>query len=88
MGLSQNCAGNFYYVYIPDFNEEYLKENGVLIIPKTNQVPDVKITEEIWVTVPIKIHLIGIIKCTKDKGLPGHSFKYGKNNEFETELFD
>lgn len=70
--LSMNCAGHEYYVYSPA--HQYTVKS-----PTIKQVPDVKITDEKWITETVDIVCIGKIKCTKDKGTEGMPYKYGLN---------
>lgn len=80
MGLSRNLKGEKLYVHIPeDIDPKYIKK------PTIEQVPDSKITGEIWVLKSVNLKCIGQIEVIKDKGLPGHKFKYGDN---EAELYD
>ena len=78
MALSYSCAGKIFYVYQPA--KEYMTYK-----PTTKEVPDCKITGEIWIREPVELKCIGKIKCTKDAGKPGHKFKYGNNT---AELYD
>ena len=80
MALSQKCNNMELYVHIPeDVDEKYI------IKPNVKQVPDSKITGEIWITKPVALKCIGKIKVLGDKGLDGHKFKYGNN---VAELYD
>lgn len=76
--LSQNLKGVELYVYAPVGKHD-------ITTPTINQVPDVKITQERWITEPVSITKLGKIKVTKDSGKPGHKYKYGK---YEAELYD
>lgn len=80
MALSRRFNGQKLYVH-KAVNYEKLKIRK----PSIKEVPDSKITGEIWVLQPVEIEYIGEIKVIKDKGLPGHKFKYGDN---EAELYD
>lgn len=72
MGLSQNLTGKEFYVHIPiDDVKGYH--------PSTKEVPDSKITGEIWVKEDVRIKCIGKIKVIKDKGTDGIPFTYGSN---------
>lgn len=77
-GLSQNLTGREYFVHIPDG-----KYN--VYIPSTKEVPDAKITSEVWIKEPVKLKCIGKIKVIKDKGEDGIPYKYGDNT---AELYD
>lgn len=78
MALSQDLTGKEFYVYNPARKYNTYK-------PSTKEVPDSKITGEIWIKEPVELVCIGKIKVIKDKGLPGHKFTYGNNT---TELYD
>lgn len=78
MAVSLRYAGKIFYVYQPA--KEYMTYK-----PTTKEVPDCKITGEIWIREPVELKCIGKIKCTKDAGKPGHKFKYGNNT---AELYD
>lgn len=76
-GLSQNLTGKEFYIYKPvGFYD--------VITPTEKQVPDVKITNERWITSPVDVKMIGKIKVTGDDGKPGYKYKYGNN---EAELY-
>ena len=79
MALSSNLTNKEFYIHIPVGKYTTYK-------PSTKEVPDSKITGEIWVLNPVKIICIGKIIVIKDKGLEGHKFKYGDNKE--AELYD
>lgn len=79
MGLSQNLKGKELYVHIPDSEVSIYK-------PSVKQVPDCKITGEVWVKDKVNIKCIGKIKVIKDKGLPGHRYMYGDGKS--AELYD
>ena len=76
--LSQKCEGMKLYVHIPD-------ENYNTYTPTTKQVPDCKITSEVWVKEPVKLKCIGQIEIIKDRGEDGIPYKYGNNI---AELYD
>lgn len=79
-GLSQNVKGKRFNVYVPDV------EDGIDVYkPNSKAVPDAEITQEMWVTDPVKVKKLGSITCTGDTGEEGHKFKYGNN---EAELYD
>lgn len=77
-GLSQNLTGKEYFVHIPDG-----KYN--IYTPSIKEVPDAKITSEVWIKEPVKLKCIGKIKVIKDKGEDGIPYKYGDNT---AELYD
>lgn len=76
--LSQKCTDMELFVHIPDG-----KYN--IHIPSTKEVPDAKITSEVWIKEPVKLKCIGKIKVIKDKGEDGIPYKYGDNT---AELYD
>lgn len=76
--LSQKCTDMELFVHIPDG-----KYN--IYIPSTKEVPDAKITSEVWIKEPVKLKCIGKIKVIKDKGEDGIPYKYGDNT---AELYD
>lgn len=79
MGLSQNLKDKELYVHIPASKVNIYK-------PSVKQVPDCKITGEVWVKDKVNIKCIGKIKVIKDKGLPGHRYMYGDGKS--AELYD
>ena len=79
MGLSRNCTGEEFYVMSPDGDYDVYK-------PTVQEVPDSKVTGELWIMNPVKVKCIGKIKCTGDSGKPGHKFKYGDGKT--AELYD
>ena len=79
MGLSQNLKGKELYVHIPESEVNIYK-------PSIKQVPDCKLTGEVWVKNKVTIRCIGKIKVIKDKGLPGHRYMYGDGKS--AELYD
>ena len=76
--LSQKCTDMELYVHIPDGNYNIYN-------PSTKEVPDCKITSEVWIKEPVKLKCIGKIKVIKDKGEDGIPYKYGNNT---AELYD
>ena len=78
MGLSKNLTNHDFYVHVPSDDTSYYS-------PSTAEVPDSKITKEVWVKNPVKVKCIGKIHVSKDKGLEGHKFKYGDK---VAELYD
>lgn len=79
MGLSQNLKDKELYVHIPESEVNIYK-------PSIEQVPDCKLTGEVWVKNKVTIICIGKIKVIKDKGLPGHRYMYGDGKS--AELYD
>lgn len=73
MGISLRMTGKELYVYTID------EENTSIKIPNILEVPDVKITQEIWVLISITLKCIGKIKIIDDAGEPGLPYKYGNN---------
>lgn len=75
--MSANLKGKTFYIYNPD-------QDQTIYIPTKDEVPDCKITGEVWVKNPVNLVCIGSIKVeeAKEKGLP---YKYGKNT---AELYD
>ena len=83
MGLSQNLEGKRLYVHIP------IIENRTKIYkPTKSQVPDSKLTNEIWILTNVKIKCVGtiIVKSTPDN--KPHKFSYGPDDKFTAELWD
>ena len=78
MGLSQRLKGTELFVHVPEAPINYY-------LPLQEEVPDCKITGEVWVKHPTKIRCIGKIKILDDAGLPGHEYKYGNRT---AELYD
>ena len=78
MGVPKRYPGQEYYVHVPLDDTNYYT-------PSTAEVPDSKITKEVWVKNPVKVKCIGKIHVLKDKGLKGHKFKYGDK---VAELYD
>lgn len=76
MGLGYNCKGKEFYVNIPD---------GIYktYTPSKSEVPDCKITKEIWILEKVKLKCIGKIKVIKDAGEDGIKFSYGEHNHSE-----
>lgn len=78
MALSQNLKDSEFYVYTPDGEYDIHKATK-------KEVPDSVVTDELWITEPVKVKCIGKIHVKKDKGLDGHKYTYGKNT---AELYD
>ena len=76
--LSQKCTGMELYVHILDGNYN-------VYTPSIDEVPDCKVTGEVWVTKPCKVKCIGKIKVIGDRGEDGLPFKYGDKT---AELYD
>lgn len=73
MGISYNCTGKEFYVYQP-----ISIDKTKIIYPTKDQVPDCKVTGEIWYLKETKLKCIGKIKVIKPKG-KDITFKYGKD---------
>lgn len=69
MALSQNIEGLEFYVHVPEDEQN-------VVYPTEKQVPDCKITGEVWVTNPVTLRCIGKIKVDKSVG-DGVEFTYG-----------
>ena len=78
MGITVRFKGQKLFVHVPVNNINTIQ-------PTTKQVPDCKITTEVWSTEDVTLKCIGEILVIDDKGLDGHSFKYGNNT---SELYD
>ena len=76
MGLSQNLKDKNLYVYQPVGQYAIHK-------PTISEVPDSKLTNEIWVLTPVSIICLGEIKVS-DAG-DGYTYKYGDK---EAELYE
>ena len=72
MGLSKNLTDKEFYVHVPDPDGYYNIYN-----PTIKEVPDCKITGEVWIKKPVDLKCIGKIKVLKDTGEAGIPFKYG-----------
>ena len=70
--LSQNVKGKTFYVYEPDNSA---RKN--LYKPNSKAVPDQAITNEMWVTQPVKINRVGSIYVVGDDGKDGMKYSYG-----------
>ena len=75
MGVNNSKSGKTYYVYSPE-NMNSIK--NAIVSPSSNLVPDVKITNEIWVTKPVTLKKVKAIKTTTVIEKP-HKFNYGNN---------
>jgi hypothetical protein len=75
MALSRRVTGETLYVHTPINSVRYTT-------PTIKQVPDCKITGEVWVKEPVKIKYIGKILVTGDAGEDGIPFKYGDNTAY------
>lgn len=75
--MSQNLKGKEFYVHIPSGDYETYK-------PSTKEVPDSKVTGEVWITEPVKLTCIGKIKVGESTG-DGIPYQYGNNT---AELYD
>lgn len=72
MALSQNIEGEYLYVHVPVDKPKVYK-------PSTKQVPDSKVTGELWVKEPVKIKCIGKIFVEGDAMKDGLPFTYGEH---------
>lgn len=79
MALSMNCKDKEFYVYSPVKPYETYK-------PSIKEVPDSKITNEIWILKPVKLKLIGTIRCIEAIDNDGYEFSYGEN--YKATLYD
>ena len=79
MAMAANIKNKEFYVYTPEDTDN-------LINPTISQVPDSKITGEVWSLKPIKVKLIGKIKIIGDSDKKGYSYTYGNNKK--AELYD
>ena len=80
MGLSMNLKDKEFYVHIP-YPE--ININKLIYKPSIKEVPDSKITGEVWIKVPIKSICIGKILVTGDAGEPGIPYTYGNGQTAE-----
>ena len=80
-GLSMNCKNMEFFVYklVPPYDNNSLK----IKVPTTKDVPDCKLTNEIWILNDAKCELVGKIKVLDSINKP-YKFKYGNN---EAELY-
>lgn len=70
MAMSQNMEGVYLYVHVPVDKHKVYK-------PSVEQVPDSKVTGELWVKEPVKIKCIGKIFVEGDTMKDGLPFTYG-----------
>lgn len=78
MALSMKLPNEEMFVHIIDPNISKKVLEKIIYYPTQKQVPDVKITGEIWILKPIKVFCIGKIKVIGDAGEPGIPYTYGK----------
>jgi len=71
---SKNCKDLVFNVYEVDDITKYQ-----VYKPDLSEVPDIAITEELWILTPVKLKFVGKIKCTNSIENDGHIFKYGDN---------
>lgn len=71
--MSQNLTGKELYVHVPISNKLDV------YTPTIKEVPDSKITGEVWIKTPVKIKCIGKIKVDKASDNDGIEYKYGNN---------
>lgn len=76
ISLSQNLKNKMLYVHIP-YDEEIERYT-----PMVSEAPDVLLTNEVWVTKPVKLKCIGKIKINNAKPEP-LSYTYGNNKQVE-----
>ena len=81
MGLSRNCEGEEFYVYIP------IKDYKTYS-PNIKDVPDSGITGEIWIKEPVDVICIGKIKVLDTNKTPGKLYTYGNGQTAELYAFD
>ena len=74
MALSKNCKGLYFYVYTVKNTSEY-----EVFKPSIIDVPDSKITGELWILTNVKVSYVGKIKCIDSIPNDGYLFKYGHN---------
>ncbi len=72
MALSKNCENTLFYVYAVQNILDY-----EIFEPSISEVPDCKITGEIWIKTPVKVKYIGMIKCIESILNDGYEFIYG-----------
>lgn len=70
LAMSQNLEGQYLYVHVPE-------DSPVVYKPSIKQVPDSKVTGELWVKKPVKIKCIGKILVKGDAMKEGLPFTYG-----------
>lgn len=85
MGLSMNLTNKQFFVHTIDPSISRKELEKIIYYPTKKQVPDVKITGEIWILKPIQIICIGKIKVIKDAGEPGIPYTYGN---YTAELYE
>lgn len=74
MAISRNLKDEELYVHQPkNVNKKSIYK------PSIKEVPDVKITGEIWYTEPVELECVGKILITADDGKDGHKYTYGNN---------
>lgn len=74
IGLSMNCKGKYFYVHKP-INNVKIK------YPTTKEVPDCKITGEVWALQNVELECIGKIFVPEDDGKDGKTYVYGDNKK-------
>lgn len=75
--MSQNLKGKRLYVYSAELND------NDIIVPTIEQVPDCKITGEVWLTKEITLPIYGKLDVHK----AGRPFKYKYGNGLSAELY-
>lgn len=81
MGLSRNCEGEEFYVYIP---VKHYKTYS----PNIKDLPDSGITGEIWIKEPVDVICLGKIKVLDTNKSPGKLYTYGNGKTAELYAFD
>lgn len=79
MAMSQKCTDMELFVMVPDGKYQVYR-------PSVKEVPDSKITKEVWIKEPVKLMCIGKIKVIGDAGKDGHEYTYGDGKK--AELYD
>lgn len=69
--MSQNLKDKEFYVYVPISNNLKIKT------PSLQEVPDAKVTGEVWSLDTVQVQCIGKIKVTKAKDTDGVVYNYG-----------
>lgn len=72
MVLSKNCKGLVFNVYTVSDISKY-----DIFKPSIDEVPDSKITEELWVLTKVEVEYVGKIKCIDSFQDDGYEFRYG-----------
>lgn len=81
IALSSNNKGKEFYIHVPEKKNK--KDKGYDVYkPSKKEVPDVKVTGEVWIKEKVKLKCIGsiIVSDAKDKSL---KYTYGDNKTAE-----